>query len=322
MNLYRCLILLVSILFFGAAALTAADPEPVVAEEVQTFEGSAPRIEMEFEDAPESGVNPGTFYFISSNFEAAEKVTKGAPYSAEAVTERIQMLSDGNRIVHKNTSRLYRDAEGRTRREQEFGMIGNLVSAEEPPLNIFINDPVAGEHYVLDPKEQTARKVKLGKPHTKIMKAPKPGEKFEREIVADHIVVAPEASPAVKHVMKFDRKAGDFKTEQLGKQVMEGIDVEGTRSIHTIPAGEIGNERPIEVITEKWFSPELNVLVMTKHIDPRFGETTYRLTAINKGDQDPSLFQIPAGYKVEDGEPGHSIMIKKKTVLKDKENQN
>jgi hypothetical protein len=89
--------------------------------------------------------------------------------------------------------------------------------------------------------------------------------------------------------------------ESLGKQLMEGIQVEGTRSTVTIEAGKIGNELPIQMVSERWYSPELQVVVMSKHSDPRVGETVYRLTNINRSEPAHSLFEIPADYKVEQG---------------------
>jgi len=93
------------------------------------------------------------------------------------------------------------------------------------------------------------------------------------------------------------------KEESLGKQTIEGIEAEGVRTTMTIPAGEIGNERPIEIISERWYSPELQTLVMTKHSDPRFGETVYHLTNISRSEPDASLFQVPADYKIKDAPP-------------------
>ena len=103
---------------------------------------------------------PGTFMWISSEFGGPESNVKNAPYSAEAVTERIQELADGNRIVQKNSALLYRDSEGRTRREQQFGSIGSFAAAE-PHKTILINDSVKDEHILLDPEEQTARRMPL-----------------------------------------------------------------------------------------------------------------------------------------------------------------
>ena len=283
--------------------LIAQDQEVIIQRDViQNGQGDA---DAAFEmPAPP----PGSFFFISSLMEMGDKVVKGAPYSADAVTERLQTLSDGNRITHKNTSQVFRDADGRVRREQTFGMIGNWVSADRPEKTIFINDPVSGIHYVLDPQNQTATKMKSDK--TTFEKGVKV-EGNQVDFEDEDVFTAPVPGPGFKHTMRFKNNSENTRTESLGKQTMEGVDVEGSRRITTIPEGEIGNERPIETITEKWYSPELKVYVMTKHTDPRFGDTTYRLTNIRRGDQDPSLFQVPAGYKVTEGESPR-IKIRKK----------
>jgi TonB family protein len=89
--------------------------------------------------------------------------------------------------------------------------------------------------------------------------------------------------------------------ESLGKQNVEGVEAEGTRSTVTIPAGEIGNERPIDIINESWYSSELQTLVMTRHSDPRFGESSYRLTNIDRSEPARSLFEVPADYTLKSG---------------------
>ena len=76
---------------------------------------------------------------------------------------------------------------------------------------------------------------------------------------------------------------------------IEGVEAEGTRTTVTIPAGEIGNERAIEIVSERWYSPELQLVVMTRHSDPRLGETTYKLTNINRTEPAKTLFEVPAG---------------------------
>ena len=92
---------------------------------------------------------------------------------------------------------------------------------------------------------------------------------------------------------------------------MEGVTVEGTKTTVTIPAGEIGNELPINVVSERWFSPDLKVLVMSRQSDPRFGETTYRLTNINRTEPSPDLFEVPADFKVFDPASRKSIFERK-----------
>src|SRR5687768_5529984 len=100
-----------------------------------------------------------TFVFVSTEMNFDGKLVKGAPYSAQAVTETTQTLSDGNRIVNKSVAALYRDSEGRTRREQTLRAIGPFATAGEAPQTIFINDPVAGVNYALDSRSMVARKM-------------------------------------------------------------------------------------------------------------------------------------------------------------------
>jgi len=214
------------------------------------------------------------------------KVVKGAPYSATAVTESTQTLSNGARITHKTTASIYRDSEGRTRREMTLDRVGPFATADEPTQLIFINDPVAGVHYILDQRSHTARK----------MAAP-PDDRTPRRPPSER---ASEKSPERAH----GKAPGESKTESLGKQAIEGVEAEGVRSVITIPEGRIGNDRPIEIVSERWDSSELQTVVLSKHNDPRFGETVYRLTNINRAEPAQALFEVPADYKVEEGRPG------------------
>ncbi len=206
------------------------------------------------------------------------KVVKGAPYSATATTEFSQTLSNGARITRKTTASIYRDSEGRTRREMTLDGIGPFATANEPARLIFINDPVAGIHYSLDMRSRTARKM---------MPPPGNGPPPHHQ--------QPPRPPA--------EGSAEAKTESLGKQLIEGVEAEGVRSIITIPEGRIGNDRPIEIVSERWDSSVLQTVVLSKHNDPRFGETVYRLTSINRAEPARSLFELPADYKVEEGGP-------------------
>jgi hypothetical protein len=281
---------------------------------------------------------PGAdFVFISSeNFGG--KIIKGAPYLAEAVTESVQTLADGNRIVNKMTSQVFRDSEGRTRREQTLKGLGGVGTGEEPLQTIFINDPVAGVTYSLDTRTHTAHKsMPFRFQVTSKAGVPLEGQRFEYKVergvsasaaagsgVTTNVVVGaplnapPQAgtrvvAPAeVEHFnLRTEGASGYvFRTrpntnanevkEQLGKQMIEGVEAEGTRTTVTIPAGEIGNERPIEIVSERWYSPELQLVVMTKHSDPRSGETTYKLTNINRAEPAKTLFEVPPGFNVKE----------------------
>jgi hypothetical protein len=200
------------------------------------------------------------------------KVVTGAPYSATVTTESVQTLSNGARITRKASASIYRDSQGRTRREMTLDGIGPLATAGEPAQLIFINDPVAGVHYILNQRDHTARKM-----------GPPPGKGY-----------GPPHD-------QLSEKSADIKTESLGKQVIEGVEAEGVRSVITIPEGRIGNDRPIEIVSERWDSSELRTVVLSKHNDPRFGETVYRLTNIHRAEPSQNLFEVPSDYKIEEG---------------------
>lgn len=242
---------------------------------------------------------PNTFVFLNSEISFDSKTVKGAPYSAEAMTETIQTLSDGNRIIRKNSATIYRDSEGRTRREQTLGAIGNWTVAGDPQRTIFINDPVARVNYTLDPKTQTARKMGTRffnrETFARAPVGPAPTVNGTAAVRVFESTVSTSAAPERARTNQLQPK-----TESLGKQVIEGVEAEGTRTTITIPAGKIGNERPIDIVTERWYSPELQVVVYSKKTDPMAGETTYRLTNINRDEPARSLFEVPAGYTLKD----------------------
>ncbi|HKS30639.1 MAG TPA: hypothetical protein VJS44_22625 [Pyrinomonadaceae bacterium] len=260
---------------------------------------------------------PNTFVFLSADASFERNTVKGAPYSAEATTETIQTLGDGNRIVRKNSSIIYRDSEGRTRREQTLGAIGQWTVAGEPTKTISINDPVARVNYILDPKAQTARKMviqQLLANGTFKLDAP-------RTATGSASVRVFESTATTTNAPVRERTNGlQPKTESLGKQVIEGVEAEGTRTTVTIPAGQIGNERAIDIVTERWFSPELQVVVYSKKTDPMAGETTYRLTNINRNEPDHSLFEVPAGYKIKEG-PEINFFNRERKVFEERKAQ-
>jgi hypothetical protein len=259
------------------------------------------------------GMGPGTpgvgmFHIAVGDvgLDIAAKPVKGAPYSADATTETVQTLSDGNRIQQKTSSMVYRDSEGRTRREHTMGAIVPLAGGDEPPQLIFINDPVAAVSYVLNPKDHTANKI--GLPSVTRSTAAEAGVtsgtvRATRDATFEKRVIP--GGPEGPFFFENFRTQLDAKpeTEPLGKRMIEGLEAEGTRSILTIPAGQIGNEQPIQIVSERWYSPELETVILSKHSDPRFAETTYRLTGISRSEPPKSLFEVPSDYTIKEGGP-------------------
>lgn len=410
----------------------------------------------------------GTFKFFGATYFG--KVVKSAPYSATAITEHIQTLGDGNQIIRKQEAKVYRDGEGRTRLDQKLDTIGKWTAAGDAPQMIYINDPVTGNSYNLDPRSRTVRKstnargvalrqkIELDneqrrrehearvKEHEKRVKEQakeheartkerirehemrvkeratqhearikeqarerelrnkeraaehearvkehekrireqtkeheermKERTKEHEERVKEHQARAKERGERIKEQNKEREKRikeqkervkeqtiqrkdqaklmekkvegqvqlkekafapgstlitkegaasketsspdGKKKIESLGKQTIEGVEAEGTRSTRSIAVGEIGNTLPIEIIEESWYSPDLQVLVMTKHSDPRSGVRTYRLTHIERSEPQRSLFEVPADYTFQD-EPIRKKIITKPELPKNSE---
>jgi hypothetical protein len=262
-----------------------------------------------------------TFNFVSSEMSFDRKVVKGAPYSAEALTETVQTLADGNRLVRKSSAKIFRDGEGRTRRDQTLNAIGPFATSGDSPQMTSINDPVSGVSYTLDQRSHTARKLLFKKPgnlpasgHWESI-TPPPGatnvapkvagtpEQHERVMIIGNATGegGMNSEVRVRHGGPEGKEMPKPVVESLGKQEFDGVQAEGTRTTFTIPAGEIGNERAIQIVTERWYSPELQTIVMTRRTDPLAGDTTYRLTNINRSEPDHSLFEVPADYKVKEG---------------------
>lgn len=217
-------------------------------------------------------LNGQTMTFVSA-MNVGPTIT-GAPYSAEAVSEKIQVLADGNRIVDRSTTKVYRDGQGRERRES-----GDLVT---------ISDPVARTSYTLNTKQKTAAKAATNGNNVLYVNTTG-GRKATVRIATAGQGLTTTTAP----------RSGDGPVQALGSKVIEGVPATGTRSVTTIPAGQIGNERPIEIVDEEWYSGELQLVVMTRHADPRSGETTYKLTNIQRSEPARGLFEPPSDYKVE-----------------------
>lgn len=233
--------------------------------------------------------------YVTADITVDGKAVKGAPYSADTLNETVQVLADGNRITHKTTGALYRDSEGRTRREQTIEAIGPWSTSGEPVKTVIINDTVGGMTFFLDSKNKEARKVAV----IQATANERSGNAQVGLSMSDRDVAK------LKSMLRAGQSdaTGGVKEEALGNQTIEGVVCQGTRITTTIPEGTIGNERPINMVTERWYSPELQVVVMSKHTDPRMGETTFRLERISRSEPAPSLFEVPADYTLSTETP-------------------
>lgn len=252
-----------------------------------------------------SPLAPGQIAVVSIGggfaMQESTETVKNQPYQAVAVTEMKQTLADGSHITQTTTATVARDSEGRTVRIQKLSTIGPWKSLSDSspgdgPTLTSIFDPVTTTHIDYTSDKKVAQMVTM----------PPPPRGAVSAMASGFAVAGSSAGPAMGmfSVERTSSSAADkvdenTKTESLGTKTIEGTQVTGTRSTTTIPAGTIGNDKDLIVTRETWYSPELKLVVQSSQNDPRFGQTTYSLTNIQRAEPDESLFQVPAGYKIE-----------------------
>jgi hypothetical protein len=229
----------------------------------------------------------------------------GAPYSATISNESVQTLADGTHITQGSSGSAARDSQGRTRQDTPLPAIGIAIPKDAPHL-VMIQDPVGGVAYTLNLTDKTAWKHAMPSVKSGVVT----NEITTRTVVvraADPQITPPPppGAPPPGMNMMWQQKhlaehAGEVATEDLGTQVIEGVQATGVRTTETIAAGKIGNDRAISIVTEVWTSPELKTVVLSKRNDPRTGEQTFKLTNIQRSEPDPSLFTVPSDFKLNE----------------------
>jgi hypothetical protein len=253
---------------------------------------------------------------------------KNSPFTADEVNESIQILADGNRIVHNSTSKIYRNSEGRMRRDMKGGAMGGVMGNTYTfSGGVSLLDPARAQQVMLDTETKVARVAELraaqealtvvqkmelsdtDRARAEVNKAQAVEILRGEQAKPTRAAVAPTTTPrvisgqgglvtgtggtwTVAPTSKYETR-----TEELGVRDFDGVSAEGRRTITTIPAGAIGNERPIETVYERWYSKELGMVVFSRRSDPRTGEQVYELRNIIRSEPDPSLFEIPTTYR-------------------------
>jgi EF hand len=235
------------------------DDGEVDREELQMLRPPRGEKHERFQTAP-----PPNTKFLEAEMRFGDKMIVNAPFSAETVIENSRRLFDGSVVTKQTKGAFYRDKSGRTRREQTLEDIGGYSLSEAQKL-VFINDFEAKTHFFMDVNRKIFRRRPLG-----------------------------DNRPP-----KLENELQNGKNESLGTKMLEGVKVEGTRTTFEIPVGQIGNDKAIQVVTEKWFSPELQMTVMSRHVDPLAGEQVFRLVNIKLGEPSADLFIVPKDFRKE-----------------------
>ena len=204
----------------------------------------------------------------------------GMPFSGVRTNQGAKNFVDGNRIDRGTSEHLYRDGQGRTRVERELPapMLANNPQME--PVQITINDPVSGDRIELHARTKTAIIV---------------------HGAASAAVPARTQAPKIfvmfaRHLYGAD-DPGWSKPVSLGERSFDGLRAQGQRAEHPIPIGTLGNEKPITLTVEQWFSPELSLIVAKSGKSTLGGEFSNQIENIVRGEPDPALFQVPSDYQ-------------------------
>jgi len=240
----------------------------------------------------------------------AEVVT-GRPYTAQAVTELKQTLGNGAHITQKSEASVGRDTKGRTFRVQTMNSIGPWASTGEPasaggqnetaPTLTTIFDPVSKTHIDYTDNPKLAHVIPLGGFGGPVFTASVSGGGPNVTYVAGEPASGAVGFATQARVLTAPgTPAKEPEAEQLGERQIEGFKAVGKRTRVVIPANSIGNDSPIEITHETWYSPDLKLMLESTQNDPRFGETKYTLVKISAKEPSEKLFQVPAGYTVED----------------------
>jgi len=209
----------------------------------------------------------GDFSVFGSHL-VTDEVVKDNPYSAEGISEITQTLRNGSKRSRKFITHFYRSEDGRIRLEENIiSDRGIWADSSHELRRISVFDPSTRSGFVLDPQNMLVEHYNAG------------------------------------NSLKIPPNPASVSTKSLDPQVLDGLTIQGTRRTKVIPAGDLGNTLPIEIVDERWYSPDLRVVVMTKHSDPRLGNVVYQLTQIDRSEPPASLFEVPSGYHAVGNKP-------------------
>lgn len=252
--------------------------------------------------------DPGAVKFLNEEFSFTVNTVANAPYSGEEKTESVQTLADGTRITNTSTTRVFRDSKGRVRREI---MLPSPDPANPSRTMVSIFDPVAGVNYTLDSENKVAHQAPAPSVIVAQMKnaaeakIKAEGDAIRTRTFSQTQTFSTGTGPRMEYRVLSRALPGVVpQREDLGTQTVEGVEAKGTRETSVIATGAVGNDRPITIVSERWYSPELQIELKSVRNDPRMGQTTHALTGISRTEPDPSLFQPPADYTVEQSKPG------------------
>ena len=213
----------------------------------------------------------------------ANAFVTGAPFSAVEVVQMQESLAEGNSIVKKYQTTVMRDSQGRLRTEET--VTPRSGSGKQPYIVATILDFVGRTRIVLDSSTMSAYQTSLHAPSQARI------QEMRRAIGASSLVAGARTR---------SENGASVVRSTLAPQMVNGVLATGSQYLETIPAGQIGNERPIQISRQTWVSNDLKLPVQIRSSDPRFGTTVMELTNIVQGEPSAANFVVPAGYTLKE----------------------
>ncbi|MEI9971523.1 MAG: hypothetical protein WDO73_05360 [Ignavibacteriota bacterium] len=239
---------------------------------------------------------PATTRAVTMVYASSNQTVSGRPVSGVEERKSTQTLGDGTEISTSENELFFRDSAGRTRRE---------VPSQH---RVVIFDPVARVTLTLNTEAKTVERISMPEPPrppavlSDATTAAGRGAMVYTFNVRDgaSATTLTAGSPIALPRRTAGGAAENTKHEDLGVESLGGVLATHTKDTLTIPQGQIGNNRDIHVVNERWYSDDLQMLVKTVNSDPRFGENTFELTNVSRDEPNASLFQAPADYAVHE----------------------
>ena len=200
-----------------------------------------------------------------------------APFSLTLQTEWVRTMADGGTITMVNQRRIARDSEGRIYQERRF-LVPKNGKQESKVSAIQIADPNLHTLYncfPLSPKHECELKLYTPSPDAIYRFQGPPTGSLPNDI-------------------------GSVIHEDLGKQLIDGVEATGTRESTIYNPGVFGNDRKMTIEREFWYSETLCINLISRRSDPRIGTQTFTATNVILSEPDPKLFELPSEYKIVD----------------------
>ena len=209
---------------------------------------------------------------------------RGQPFSAVQVTHTVQTLGDGTTVKHNGHHGVARDSDGRMRVEMRMQ---KAVGDQPEVVMVFVSDPVTHTLTTWMTGARDAKKVAA------VVKLPR-----------DAKPATPTAAAAAETKRREEAEARRpqpvMRTEEMGKQMMDGLTVTGVRTTTIVPPGRSGNDAAITKTHEVWTSTDLKLVLKQVWTDPRTGERSVALERMTRAEPEAVMFRPPAGYAVKD----------------------